>query len=570
MIKSYIISQYPLPLNYLDQFERLVGDRPEPLIISHISARGLIDVLCFLRSLKVDVVYLVKTDKSDHPILPILKCLSQFIRAKRRVLIEPDFSSRTFGIFDSIKALSSVGFGCLLAILELPSYWLKLRGLSGGPLTQFLKTHSNKILYIKPNLWPGVYAGGAIAHTNGVISSFLGKKLEVDYASVEPPATLPESARLTYLHMDSPEQYVIPHDLNFYTHSIRSFKQIIEKEEHSYGVIYQRHSTGNLTGVLASRYWSLPLILEYNGSEVWVSENWGRPLFFKKLAMRAEEACLRHATLIVTVSEVLRAELIGKGVKPEKIVTCPNGVNSVEYDHQRFSEEQIADVRDQYGISRDAVIATFVGTFGHWHGVEELAKTLRLMADENREWLIANKLHIMFVGNGAKRELVEEILSSPDLQPFFTLTGLIPQNQAPQYMAASDILISPHVPNPDGSPFFGSPTKLFEYLSTGRAVIASNLGQIGEILEGCPMVSENVDYSQAPGDGVYGVLVNPREPKELRSALMTLIENPQWSRQAGLNGRMRAIERYTWDHHTDIILDKMASILMPSAQASEG
>ena len=55
--------------------------------------------------------------------------------------------------------------------------------------------------------------------------------------------------------------------------------------------------------------------------------------------------------------------------------------------------------------------------------------------------------------------------------------------RAPSYLAACDILASPHVPNADGTPFFGSPTKLFEYMAMGKCIVASDLDQVGEILE---------------------------------------------------------------------------------------
>ena len=48
---------------------------------------------------------------------------------------------------------------------------------------------------------------------------------------------------------------------------------------------------------------------------------------------------------------------------------------------------------------------------------------------------------------------------------------------------ACDILLSPHVPMSDGSEFFGSPTKLFEYMAMGKAIVASRLGQIADVLD---------------------------------------------------------------------------------------
>lgn len=569
MINSYIISQYPLTLNYLDRFSEAIGERPEALVISNITASSYLSIFWHLLRLKAHVLYLPMVDNATTPLMPVLKCLSIVVRAKKRILVEPDFSMHAFGMSDGMKELFGIGLDFLLSMGNLSSYWLKLHNLPEAPLTQFSGKGMKRILYIKPNLWLGVGAGGAIAHTKGIITSFLAKNYRVDFASAEPPISLRQDSKLQYMHMRPPKRYVVPRDLNYFSHSIRSFKMIIKKPAYPYEFIYQRHSAGSLTGVFVSHYLGLPLVLEYNGSEIWLSRNWGRPLFFAKIAQRAEDACLKHASLIVTVSDVLRDELIGRGVEPKRIVSCPNGVNTDEYDSQRFSKKQIMDLRKTYGIKEDAVVVTFVGTFGHWHGVEELAKALRLIVEHNYEWLERHKLHFMFVGDGAKRELVEEILSSSDIKPFYTLTGLISQNDTALYMAASDIFVSPHVPNPDGTPFFGSPTKLFEYLSIGRPIIASKLYQIGEILEGCPMVTQQVDFSQPPQDGACGIMVMPRQTEELKLALQLLVENPDWCRQAGINGRKRAQERYTWDHHTDTILKKMQSILTSQIQTAQ-
>jgi hypothetical protein len=52
----------------------------------------------------------------------------------------------------------------------------------------------------------------------------------------------------------------------------------------------------------------------------------------------------------------------------------------------------------------------------------------------------------------------------------------------PAYLDACDILASPHVPSIDESEFFGSPTKLFEYLAMEKGIVASRLGQVGEVI----------------------------------------------------------------------------------------
>jgi glycosyltransferase involved in cell wall biosynthesis len=281
----------------------------------------------------------------------------------------------------------------------------------------------------------------------------------------------------------------------------------------------------------------VPLVLEYNGSEVWVARNWGRPLRYEQLALDAQAASLRHAHLVVTVSEPLANELVEQGVEPDRVVWHPNGVDADRFDPARFSDAERFALRDRYGIPHDAVLVTFVGTFGQWHGVDVLASAIRTETDR---WRRAG-VRFLLVGDGLKMPDVRRELSG--LDDLATLAGLVAQDEAPLHVAASDILVSPHVANADGSPFFGSPTKLFEYMAAGKAIVASDLDQIGDVLR------DDLAVLVAPGD-VDGLV----------RGLRTAIENPARRHELGARARERVLERYTWGHHVDTILDALARV----------
>src|SRR5205823_11518379 len=93
------------------------------------------------------------------------------------------------------------------------------------------------------------------------------------------------------------------------------------------------------------------------------------------------------------------------------------------------------------------------------------------------------RVRLFMIGDGATIGEVRKILSEGSASGAAVFTGLVPQEEGANYLAACDVLASPHVPNPDGTPFFGSPTKLFEYMAMGKGIVASRLDQIGDVLE---------------------------------------------------------------------------------------
>ena len=92
-------------------------------------------------------------------------------------------------------------------------------------------------------------------------------------------------------------------------------------------------------------------------------------------------------------------------------------------------------------------------------------------------------LRFLLIGSGALRARVEEILREAGAGDRVLMPGAVAHDRVPTLLDACDILVSPHVPLDAGAEFFGSPTKLFEYMAMGKGIVASRLGQIGEVLQ---------------------------------------------------------------------------------------
>ena len=288
-----------------------------------------------------------------------------------------------------------------------------------------------------------------------------------------------------------------------------------------------------------SRRWGVPLVLEYNGSEVWVGKNWGRGFRYPQVAAAAEDACLRHADLVVTVSEVLADELVERGVSRDRIVWYPNCVDPTLFDPGRFSTDASLALRQRLGIAADAVVVMFIGTFGQWHGVEVFAEAIRVMVERDAAALRAGKVHFVLVGDGVKMPAVRAALPPSFDHSFVTMTGLVPQDDAPQYLALADVVVSPHVQNSDGSRFFGSPTKLFEYMAMGKAIVASDLEQIGIILKAGVHVGKLPGGDPDADEHRLAVLCPPGNVDALIEALRFIVARPAWRQVLGRNAAQK-------------------------------
>ncbi|MBF0326237.1 MAG: glycosyltransferase [Alphaproteobacteria bacterium] len=551
-----LITYYPLTSDTVAEIEAHLGNPVETLVVSNIRGRGTLDILRQMRAMSFDRIFLPCPSRDWVPFLPMLRLIALLPRSNRIILLGPNFEQTRLGWPGAALAAVKLGWHSVSAGLAMALSTGRLRKLAAAPRqTVTIDGDSNEVLYLKTNLWTGVMAGGSVSHTAGVIQGLSENGLRVTYVS---PSEAPELAgipALSNLRVPLPYGYTYPREVNNYRYDSRLRRWTLHYNRRRPAFLYHRLSLGSSTAVSLARRLGVPLVLEYNGSEVWIADHWGSRLKSRTVAVLAEDICLHHAHLIVTVSEPLREELIGRGIEPERIHVQPNGFDQKRFDPTRFSVADRAEVRRRLGIPVDAVVATFVGTFGPWHGAEILAQALIQLAQSRPGWLEQVGLHLLFIGDGMSRAEVEAQVQQAGLGHRCTFSGLVPPHQAPAMLAASDIFVAPHVPNADGTEFFGSPTKLFEYMGMGRPTIASALGQISEMMAGSPPVARAADMDQFP-DSV-GILIEPANVDHLADALVHAASHPDWRARVGANARARALASFTWSHHVQGVLGRL-------------
>src|ERR1043165_7517819 len=388
-----------------------------------------------------------------------------------------------------------------------------------------------RVVYLRATPGPGTQAGGAASHIKGVVEGLEALGVEVQIISNDLIAGMNVTDdRFTVIPPQPGGNTRALFDIHNNLVFTRGAVPLIEQADPDF--IYQRYARFSWAGVVAANRTKRPLLLEYNGSEVWVGRHWDR-VGSLDLLERYERLNLDAAARIFVVSDVERRNLEARGVAAEKIVVNPNGV-----DVERFRPGVGgAEVRRELGIREDEVVAGFVGTFGPWHGVEKLAEAIKLISPEER-------VRFLLVGSGSLHVEGEKRLEGEVASGRVIFTGPVGHDRVPKLLDACDILVAPHVPLADGSEFFGSPTKVFEYMAMGKGIVASRLGQIGEVL---------VDRETA-------LLVEPGNVDELTAAMVEMVRSDSLRVSLGVRARQVAELEHTWIHNARRVLEAYRSL----------
>lgn len=470
---------------------------------------------------------LVVPDLQLQPNLEILKLITLISKAKTKKIIDlmgnqQDLSWKTFFIKDlpSLVLVIPVSLILLVVTFIYVKFLLILKKNSVNKIGKI-----KNIAYLRTDHWFNLKAGGSVTHIAGVANAFYENHYDIFFISSDCLTDIKENIPIniikpSYRFFNIPEIPEIAYNYKL----ARKAKKIFQKNKPD--LIYQRYSLNNFTGILLSREFSIPLVLEYNGSFVWMSGKWGQTLRFLKIAKIIEKANLLLSDLIIVVSKPMKEELVAFGVPESKIIINPNGVDTAKYNPNISS----IPISKKYSLKNKIVIG-FIGTFGEWHGVEIMARSIKYVVKKYPN------ARFLFIGDGTKMNDVLEIIKNDKMEDYAIFTGTVEQKYSANYLAACDIVVSPTVPNPDGSTFFGSPTKIFEYMAMQKGIIASALGQVSEIIK----------------NKHNGILVKPGDQDDFNKGLMKLIEDEKLRKRLGEQAR-KDVLNYTWQKNIERVI----------------
>ncbi|MGH3217626.1 MAG: glycosyltransferase family 4 protein [Streptosporangiaceae bacterium] len=239
-----------------------------------------------------------------------------------------------------------------------------------------------------------------------------------------------------------------------------------------------------------------------------------RPLI--RLLERLELAAYAAADTVIVVSDGFRANLIGRGVPASKVHTIRNGVRLGDFDPGAPAD---AVLRARLGARYDDCLVLYAGTHGISQGLPSAA--------EAAAQLTGDAIRFAFVGEGADKLRLHNRVTELGLRNVTLLPG-VSHEEVPALLAAADICLVPLRDVPLFSTFI--PSKMFEYLAAGRAIVGAVAGEAAQILR-----------------EAGAVVVPPSDSVALANALRALAADPQRRLAMGQQGRRYVEEHFDRD-----------------------
>lgn len=222
-----------------------------------------------------------------------------------------------------------------------------------------------------------------------------------------------------------------------------------------------------------------------------------------------DRTALKMADRIIAVSSAVKADLLEKGVKENKIRVIHNGIDIEDFDRKAEIKNCLfSDLKKQGKY--------IIGAVGNLHKRKDYSNLIRAMAEVVKRF---PDTHLVIIGEGTERPILEKLIEKNDLENNITLVGF--QANVSALIKHFDLYVHPAKSEPFG-------IAILEAMATSKCVIASKVEGVVDIIE----------------NGINGFLVPPQDPQAMAKLICKAIENPKQTAEIGQKARKRVEDSF--------------------------
>lgn len=218
---------------------------------------------------------------------------------------------------------------------------------------------------------------------------------------------------------------------------------------------------------------------------------------------------------IVVISKGIKDRFVELGYPPEMVLVAHDGVDVGQF----ATNKTVVECRELLGLPQGKKIVLYAGHLYEWKGAHILAEAAKSLDD---------RCVVVFVG-GTERD-IDQYKKRYSNRVNLLFLGWQPHKEIPLYLKAADLLVLPNSGKEEISRIYTSPLKLFEYMASGKPIVASDLPSIREILTEETAFFARPDNPESLTAVINEVISNTSEGEE--RAKRALLESARYSWKA--------------------------------------
>jgi len=265
-------------------------------------------------------------------------------------------------------------------------------------------------------------------------------------------------------------------------------------------------------GLFLSKLFSSKLFIVAHGNEILYPKKYPLLSYLMKI-------CFRNAYQIIAVSSYTKSLLENIGVEEKKIAVIPNGTNPDQF----CPDVKFDDIKKRYNLENKKIIFSLSRLVER----KNFGIVIESMIEILRE--VSNVVYII-AGEGPMKDKWIKLAIENGVKDQVIFAGYISDKELPKYYTMCDVFVLPskEIIKKDEVEGFG--ITLLEANACGKPVVGGRSGGIEDAIV----------------DGKTGILVNPKDKNEVKTAILKILKNPSFAKTLGRNGRKRIEKELSW------------------------
>lgn len=253
--------------------------------------------------------------------------------------------------------------------------------------------------------------------------------------------------------------------------------------------------------------------------------------FVLKIMEKLELFLYRKSTVVISLTNAFREDLIRRGIDKNKIHVIINGVDLSRYSPRKKDEKLLKNL----GLENKFVIG-YIGTHGMAHALEKVLDAAEILIADN-------EIRFLFVGSGAAKESLVVEAKKRGLKNIIFFPPQ-PKEKMPEFLSLLDVDLI-HLKN-DLVFTTVIPSKIFEAMGMGLPILLAG-----------PKSSE---ASKVVEENGAGLCILSEDPEVLTESILNLKNNNELRKKIA-DASYKAASKYTRKRQSRELLDVIKGII---------